>query len=260
MVCVENLGGVSMKWFLFTILFCVTLLTIGGCKDSITEDPDKSIDVLVPIQEGNYWIVRSEYFPDTDSLTYIWTGQLGADNEDGWYKVSWTSNAGVDRMLAKNTEDGLIYSWDTTKEKPYSLLGMNTPGKFGFFGAKTGKGAWDDGRFASYLIAKYPVEYGESWILMSDSYESSEGTPVTINSVMECINLSQNVVTEAGTFNCHVFKETYDFLGSDSENVDIDFTRYYYYAKGIGLVRIIMIDNSEKKLTLEYDLIRYHIN
>ncbi|MBN2829743.1 MAG: hypothetical protein JXR56_05440 [Candidatus Cloacimonetes bacterium] len=239
-------------------IIVLIMLALSGCGDKITNTPEKQMEMLVPINEACFWHVQSECFEGTDILSYIWTNTPGPDDENNWYKVSWTNNNDIDMLLAKQTEDGLVYAWDTTKEKPYSLLGMQTSSKFGFLGSHGGKGSWDNNKFQTYLIAKYPVSYGDKWTMMSDEITDSDGITYTINDVMECINLHQTVVTPAGTFECIVYQETYEYSIGTESITGSEFTRYYYYAKGIGLVKILLIDYTTDDSIVEYDLINYN--
>ena len=243
------------KSSILIILISLCLLLMAGCEDTTTNPADKQFDSLYPIAEGNWWAVSTPFCNTIDTLRYIPSEIIGADDEIGWNTVSWDSNEGINHMLAKHTEDGLIYSWDTTKKKPYSLLGMKTTIKLML--SKSDKGG--NTAFASYLIAKFPINLNDQWVMMSDETTDINNEPAVINDVMKCIAMYQEVETPAGAFECIVYRESFEFVGAFNDDQDSDFVRFYYYSEGVGLIKVLFVDNIENEVTVEYELVDYHI-
>ncbi len=243
-----------MSRYLFFLLLVLAVLV--GCEESVTNPADKSFTPHFRISEGSYWVVNTVYEGKTDTLRYVPTSRTGSDGKSGWAEVTWSKNDGVNTMLAKQTAEGLVYCWDRNEEKPHSLLGMKTKRIL----TEKGKSNPEDDNFISYLVTKFPVEYQEEWILMTDTLEDNQGQPGTFNDMMKCVNLNQSVSTPAGDFVCIVYKETYEYIGDFDNDVDNGFSRYYYYAEGVGLVKILYVDNDSRSFCTEYELIEFHLN
>ncbi len=244
-----------MYKFLGILLLLLTVLS--GCERSITKPEPKSFKPFFSLNERNYWVVNTVYNNSVDTLRYISSHKVGADGQAGWSKVTWSSNEGINNMLAKQTEEGLVYCWDKSTEKPYSLLGMKTKHKI--LSSKYKHFTGGD-NFASYLIAKYPIAYEEEWVLMYNVLEDNQGQPGTFYDIMKCNSKDLKITTPAGVFNCIVYRENYEFVGDFDSNIDNGFVRYYYYAENVGLVKILYKDNGSEDFLIEYELVDYNID
>ncbi|OGU18154.1 MAG: hypothetical protein A2475_08805 [Ignavibacteria bacterium RIFOXYC2_FULL_35_21] len=219
-----------MKYLILFLLF----IFIIACDD--TTNPEDNIikstgsytkikenqteDVLLPLKLGNYWVYMFKY-DTTDEHTRM---------------------GGYDTL----TVDGdTLFSGEKFFILSRTYINFYVYFSFRVFVSNTDIGVWLHDQFSAntnYLVVKYPAINNE--IYYSDVkiwlYHAPDTSYNNLKAERQLkVETNQNVVVDAGTFNCYKFTESYkNFKLYDLSNDTVQFYQFvYYYALNVGKIK-----------------------
>ncbi|MBN2829745.1 MAG: hypothetical protein JXR56_05450 [Candidatus Cloacimonetes bacterium] len=231
-----------MKRVGFILIGSLLLLFLLSCGQSPPQFQVSQSKMIVRIVEGRSW-VYNVFSVSLDTLKYIPTDDPGPDGLGGWYTVWWASNnndveegENYNPLIAKYTEEGVVYCLVSYDRGDYDIFGRkatkDTPRELLL--KKKNK----DLVYEPYLLAKYPIEVGETWNMGG----------IFSNLNMECISLNTDIDVTAGNFPTVAYR----MINYEDE----DSTYEMNFTPGIGLILYYWVHLGERRIFDE--LVEYY--
>lgn len=259
-----------MKNTKYIILFIFLLLFFFACEDDLVipsdPNPKDTIDVvdtnkitydtigvnylgknvIMPLNDGNYWEYKWwQFFSDSTQLlhrkTYLKDSLVVINNNE--------FNSLIQGTIEKDgsiTKRITIYLYDNQNDG-LRMVGAISP---------------NDSVFLNNLYRKFPVEKGDSWEFIQNSYFYYEEEFKVIDTLnITCVGVDSMFITPIDTFYCSVYKYRIIENGGDYCNVD---DHYQYYCPKVGLVGteiygIDYLNNDNAILYLRQELIKTNL-
>jgi len=191
-----------MKKIIICMIVALNILIIFSCSYDTT-GPHTNNQPIMPLKVGNSWTYNCHYLTGDFVKKAVVTGSTFLENEQKptrvcvvtWY--TFTNDEWVEEEVQyyKNEFRGLYRYYEDKRE----------------------------------LVAKYPIELNETWIIPGETEDLGNGISIIISfpTTYECLHKDKEVVTPAGTFNCIEYSETPLLYISPV---------YSCYSPGIGLI------------------------
>ncbi len=210
------------------IAIIIVILALFGCGQSEWIYSANGKDI-VPVEEGHRWgysFINANNPVENDTLSYIPTEFVGPDDRTGWYVIDWTGNEGDNVAIAKLLDYGLVHCFPSKRIGDFDIFGRKIAERDHL--PKYNLGNEDDivdGNL-TFLIAKFPINVGDSWVMIDVNNNSMGG-----DLMAECTSLNKTINTPLGSFACVEYRAF--FPGSGDPN---EYESFYYYAPGYGLI------------------------
>ena len=217
---------------------CFVFLGLAACMQAT--DPSQSIDtsVIRPLAAGNYWKYARWYISPNiaDTFSVHITRKVPVTHEGKSF------DAFTESVILS---DGKLPSWEW-------LYGNDDGGLYALGGI-----APTDTFVLKTLHRKYPGKSGESWLVFNLTYRLSSTKKFEIldTLMVDLLTTDELFETPAGTFECYVYRYTYD----TGDDVFIKWDVLEYYAPGIGIVGEVFKSQFDGDIKQKSVLIEYRV-